>query len=157
MMAFIVLLNTIFYCLLYLIFYVTKTFGIFPRIKRRTKEKLVGRHGFYVRLLIESSLELIICILVEIFMKQTNTRFEIFSYFVSVSMFIIFVATVKIINEVLNNMNLYKMNNYEEFPIFNLRYSALWEDLKTNAVTPKFQLYFVIRRLLIASIIVIPP
>ena len=49
------------------------------------------------------------------------------------------------------------MNNEKEFPIFNHRYSALWEDIKVSNVTPKYFLSFVLRRLLISSIIVIPP
>ena len=66
------------------------------------KAKLVERHGFYIRLLVESSLELIICFLVEIFMKQTSTKFEMFSYFTSVSMIIIYIMFMKMIVDVLS-------------------------------------------------------
>ena len=102
MMTLIVLLTTIAYCGQYLVYKITKEYDIYPQIKKKMKAKLVERHGFYIRLLIESSLELIICFLVEIFMKQTSTKFEMFSYFTSVSMIIIYIIFMKMIFEVLS-------------------------------------------------------
>ena len=65
---------------------------------------------------------------------------------------------IRTIIGVLDQKNLMKMNNDKEFPIFNLRYSALWEDIKISKNTaPKYFINFVFRRLMIASIIVIPP
>lgn len=158
MMTIIVLLTTIIYCIQYCVYYITKQYDIFPQVKKKMKAKLVERHGFYLRLLIESSMELIICFLVEMFMKQTSTNFEMLSYFTSVAMIAIYVLFVKMIFEVLDVSNLLKMKNVAEFPIYNHRYSALFEDIKIeNSATPKYYLFFVIRRLLVASIIVIPP
>ena len=100
----IVLLTTIIYCIQYCVYYITKQYDIFPQVKKKMKAKLVERHGFYLRLLIESSMELIICFLVEMFMKQTSTNFEMLSYFTSVAMIAIYVQFVKMIFEVLDWM-----------------------------------------------------
>ena len=52
---------------------------------------------------------------------------------------------------------IHKLNN-KDFPIFNYRYSALWDDLKLgNNEPPKYQLIFIGRRFLISILIVIPP
>lgn len=138
MMTLIVILTSISYCAYYGVYLLTKTYDIFPQIKKKVKAKLVERHGFYIRLLIESSLELIICFLTEMVMKQSSTSFERFSYFTSVFMIIIYIMFFRLISEVLDQSNLMKLNNEKEFPIFNLRYSALWEEIKVTHITPKY-------------------
>ena len=81
---------------------------------------------------------------------------EKFSYFYAVASILVMLwFCAKSTSVVLND--LHKMGNEEDFPIFNNRWGVLWEDLKiTSDKHALFQLFFVMRRLMFAALVVFP-
>ena len=127
----------------------------FKKTRRNFKAELEEVYAFYIRLLIELSLEIGICSMVELSMRQTETPIEKFSFFVSL---FALVGVIWFINQCdkLIIDNFYKINN-EKFKKFNLMWGELWVDLKIiKDDKPRFNLIFMARRLVYAAIIVIP-
>ena len=122
--------------------------------RRKMKEELEVVYSFYLRLLIELSLEIGICSMVEISMKQVKTVPEKISYFFSLSSLVGIILFIKHCDKMITK-NFYKINNIK-YPAFNLYWGELWADLKLTRTFPKFNLIFMYRRLAYSAIIVIP-
>ena len=107
-------------------------------------------------MIIEGTLNLMVCSFLEITMKQTNSPMELFSYFYSVTSILVMLWFLKKTSKVVF-YDFHKMGNEKNFPIFNNRWSVLWEDLKLNSDNlALFQFFFVLRRFLFAALVVFP-
>lgn len=68
--AFVILfVITVLYCVQYLLYICMKHYNICPEFQEKLQAKLVKRHGLYMRFLIESSMEIFVCTLVEVMMR----------------------------------------------------------------------------------------
>lgn len=53
--------------------------------------------------------------------------------------------------------NKYKMGDTNRFPIFNNKWGVIWEEIKVKNYNYPYQLFFILRRLVFALIIVVIP
>lgn len=124
--------------------------------KRRTRlENAKSSFPFYLRFVIELSYEVGVCSMIEIVMRQVETPKERISYYISV----ISLISIVWLNYSLWRMikkKFYKINN-PKYPRFNMYWGEIWSELRVRKDNlPLFNLIFMIRRLLMAFIIVAP-
>ena len=81
------------------------------------KSELEVVYSFYLRLLMELSLEIGICSMVEISMKQVNTGLEKLSYLISLSSLAGIIYFIYHCDKMITK-NSYKINNVK-YPAFN--------------------------------------
>ena len=83
---------------------------------------------------------------------------ERFSYFYAVVALLVMLWFLKASATIVcNSDDLYKIGNEVQYPIFNNKWGALWEDLRiTSDNLALFQFLFVLRRLLFAALVVFP-
>lgn len=131
--------------------------GVCAQFQDKLKTKLSSRYSLYLRFLIESSMEIFVCTLVEMMMRQTSNKYELLSYFTSVILIVLYGFFFRHMLEVLHEENLHKLEN-KEFPIFNQINGALWTNLRIRRYDPpSYYIFFMLRRLIVAVIIVIAP
>jgi len=101
------------------------------------------------------SLEIGVCSMMEIAMRQVNEPKEKISFFISFFSLIGSCFLVSYTYDLLHK-KFYKIK-HEEYPRFNMYWSELWSDLKlVKNRPPVFYLIFVIRRFVYSAIIVVP-
>lgn len=141
----------------FLVYKISKKYWKSEKVRKYAKRQLVDRYSFFQRALLGCTLEICISAFIEIVMHQTVTPLEKASYFLSVSFLIILFFYCRHIMLVFNR-DYFKMKNDDLYPVFNNKWSVIWEGMKgeSNQITP-YNLFFIIRRVLFAAIIVIIP
>lgn len=111
---------------------------------------LDGVHTYLIRTFIELSLDISVCSLIELIMRQTVTISEQISFFISVSLIVLLgLLTLTFYVLILNNN--FKIMNPKMFERFHEKYGVLWDGLKVKQDhDPIFNIYFIIRRFLFA-------
>ena len=119
------------------------------------KNTLEGFYEFYIRLFIEVSLELSICVFMEICMKQVDDLVGVVSYFTSVICLILLIVFVVHGYNIISGYIWMFQVSYE-FRIKKI-YSGYVTDLNTSYLSRAlFHIIFVVRRIVYAAILVLP-
>ena len=127
--------------------------------KRETRkehlEKFKGVYAFLFRFWIEMSLEVGLCSMIELSMKQVGSGKEMASYFISIILlsgtFYGLLHLRKLVTQ-----SFHKIEN-DNYPKFNMIYGELFADLKLHKDQPPvFNLVFMVRRLFYSAIVVVP-
>lgn len=122
------------------------------RWKDRMKSFYERVNAFYLKVFLEVSLELSIISLIELIMRQADTRIEKFSYLVSLSAIGLYLALL-VYGYYLTTYRIYFINNHL-YPTFNNRWSILWQDLHVHIDRhPYFYLVFLLRRLFLSCLL----
>lgn len=111
--------------------------------------------AFLLRFWIEMSLEIGLCAMIEIAMKETGSAKELASFYTSIIVLFGTIFAIFHLRKMLR-VKFYKIN-HSGYPLFNMYYEELWDNLKLcKERPPVFNLVFMMRRLFYSAIIVIP-
>jgi len=125
--------------------------------KREEYKELSGvGYGFGIRMLFELSLDISVISIIEILMKQHHFIWEKVSLFMSIFCLNALVYAVYFSYHLINN-NMVKIQGPDVYPEFHEKWCVLVEDQRVFRHTPLFNVFFVIRRIIFAILIVLPP
>lgn len=122
--------------------------------RKYSKEVIEGFHEFMTRTFIELSLDISVCSLIELLMRQTLQMTEIISYTISVILSLSLVL-LTISFYILIKNNPIKISEPKIYERFNQKYAVMWDGLKVGPnKSPIFNILFIIRRIAIGWVIV---
>lgn len=120
---------------------------------------LKDKYGTLVRFFVEISLDITISFTIEILLHaheiKTMTRFSFIS-FINCCFMMGCILTLVILGVWVTCCNRHRIEQEEEIE-FQSRYEVYWEDQKSpRKQRPLFQIFFILRRMIYASILIIP-
>jgi hypothetical protein len=157
MIGLILVLQFFYYVFFFMIYKCTKRICKLKKLNDYSKSCLVDRYSFFQRTLLGCSLEICIAGFIEITMRQAVGPYETASYYTSVLLMVVLLWFCYKAHIIFKNESM-KMKNTEIFPVFNNKWFVIWEEMRGESehIAP-YQLFFIVRRLLYAAIIILMP
>lgn len=152
---FIYLLLLIFHYLNYwLIKSYAHKFKILNRMRKYSKEVIDGKYNFMIRTFIELSLDISVCALIEIIMRQNLYFGDRVSFFISFCLLLTLIM-LTVYFYLLITYNTIKINYPEVYEKFHEKYNVLWDGLRSHIDSPPmFFIVFIVRRFTLAVMLV---
>ena len=117
----------------------------------------MDRYSFFQRTLLGCALEILVSSFIEMNMRQAIDPYEKASYYFSLAVLITMLWFCYKIVHVYRN-HAYKMFDEKRFPVFNNKWGVIWEELNgKQGDRQPYQLFFIVRRIIFALIIVAIP
>ena len=127
-----------------------------PDKRKHYGKKASQVYGMSIKFVIELSLDIAIAGVCELILKQNTTPSEKASYYTSLCLLTILAYGIFHVKELIYQ-NIFKIRNPLLFPSLHTKWSVLWEDLRLSHTLPIFNIFFIIRRITYALIIVLSP